>query len=571
MFRRMPVTQGEARAIGEGREGAARGRTMVSREEGTSGRQPGRAGFFARFRWEADMTLPIVAALSIVLGWYLVVNYEVALRSGTAAAFCKTQLEIARSLARSAENLTRARLGSMPLPEIESLIRSRILAPVNLPGGGAWMVSPEHTGCENDAGLPWCAEGRAALAGNGGNGGAMGMERLAADVSAGREGAGRFVSGMGERQEIIAWAPARVDGFHVVVGVTASFTDLLSATGVTRQSRNAMLMMGLMTLGGLGLVILSAGNIVRRRRAELALERANAELEARVARRTEELAAKTKALLESRLRERLSEKEAEIAFQAGLVESAGTYLHTTGNALTSLEGLFLKTRRTLEAVARTREAFQAARQAAARAEGAAPDAPAGPAAQAVGDLETAILDRAVPRLSEALEEMAAVKARMIEDLERGRTQFESRRERGRLVQPVDLGHVLAEIAEELRPQFETRDLVLTVAEAPGVVAQTGRRRVAAGLASCLALVRDAALFGQAGEVFCRALRGPDGRVRVVVRARGAAFLGADPSRDDPELLAFINFLNENHGVFGIVRDSEGFSLEVELGDAPAQP
>lgn len=528
------------------------------------------------------MTLPIVAALSIVLGWYLVVNYEVALRSGTSAAFCKTQLEIARSLARSAENLTRARMGSMPASEIESLIRSRVLAPVNLPGGGAWMVSPEHTGCESDAGLPWCAGNRAGQEGSGGNGGALGMERLVADVASGREGAGRFVSGLGERQDIIAWAPARVDGFHMVVGVTASFTDLLSATGVTRQSRNAMLMMGLMTLGGLGLVILSAGNIVRRRRAEKGLERANADLEARVARRTEELAAKNKALLESRLRERLSEKEAEIAFQAGLVESAGNYLHTAGNALTSLEGLFLRMRRTLDAAMRTREAFEAARQAAAKAGGTAPgvpetpetaenpDAADGTAARAVRDLETAILDRAVPRLAEILEEMAAVKARMIEDLERGRTQFESRRERGRLVQAVDLGHVLGEAAEEIRPQFETRDLTLAVVETPGVVVHTGRRQVAAGLASCLALVRDAAVFGQPGEVLCRALRGHDGRVRVNVRARGPAFVESDPSRDDPELLAFINFLNENHGVFGIVRDSGGFSLEVELGDLPLE-
>jgi C4-dicarboxylate-specific signal transduction histidine kinase len=84
-----------------------------------------------------------------------------------------------------------------------------------------------------------------------------------------------------------------------------------------------MVMMGLMTIGGLGLILVSAKNIVSRRRAEIELERANAELEERVARRTAELQVQTKALMESRMRERLREKEAEIAFQAGLVESAG--------------------------------------------------------------------------------------------------------------------------------------------------------------------------------------------------------------------------------------------------------
>jgi len=512
------------------------------------------------------MTLPIVAALSIVLGWYLVINYEMALRTGTSAAFSRTQLEIARTLARSVENYTRGEIGVRPLSDITSHIRERILAPVSLHGGGAWMYFPGRSDCAVDSGLPWCDAKSLAATGGDGNGGSPGMDRLMAEVSSGREGAGRFVSRSGDRQEIVAWAPARVDDFAVAVGVTSSFTDVLAATGVARQSRNAMVMMGLMSLGGLGLVILSAGNIVRRRRAEVALERTNSELEARVARRTEELAIKTKALFDSRMRERLSEKEAEIAFQAGLVESAGSYLHTTGNALTSLEGLFLKMRRTLSAASRTREAFEAARQAAALAPGGGD----GPAAQGVRDLETALLDRAVPRLTEVLGEMAEVKSRMIAELEGRRTEFESRRDRAPLVQAVDLGRMLVDLGEEARPEFEVRYLTLTVSDAAGVVVRTVRRQVAQGLTRCLAMVRDAALFGQPGEVACRAGRGPDGRPRVFMQARGAAFLGTDPSRDDPELLAFINFLNENHGVFGIVRDSEGFCLEVEMGGMSVQ-
>jgi hypothetical protein len=511
------------------------------------------------------MTLPIVAVLSIVLGWYLVINYEMALRTGTAAAFSKTQLEIARTLARSVEHFTRGAIGVMPLPDIESRIRERILAPVSLHGGGAWIYFPGRSDCATDAGLPWC-EAKGPSANGGGNGGSLGMDRLAAEASSGREGAGRFVSRSGDRQEIVAWAPVRVDDFAVTVGVTSSFSDVLATTGVARQSRNAMVMMGLMSLGGLGLIILSAGNIVRRSRAELALERTNSELEARVARRTEELAVKTKALFDSRMRERLSEKEAEIAFQAGLVESAGSYLHTTGNALTSLEGLFLKMRRTLSAAARTREAFETALQAAALAPGGAH----GPAAQGVRDLETALLDRAVPRLTEILQEMTEVKSRMIAELEGRRTEFESRSDRARLVQAVDLGRMLVDLGEEARPEFEVRYLTLTVADTAGVVVRTVRRQVAQGLSRCLAMVRDAALFGQPGEVAVRAGRGPDGRARVFVEARGGAFLGTDPSRDDPELLAFINFLNENHGVFGIVRDSEGFCLEVEMGGMPGQ-
>gem|GEM_PF-1671204 len=538
---------------------------MASREEGANGQLSGRKGFLSRFRWEADLTLPIVATLGIVLGWYLVLNYEAALRAGTSVAFCKTQLELARSLGRSTENFIRARHGELPPSVIESEIRERILAPVSLLGGGAWMFSPGQADCSRDPGLPWCGAAQGAPAGENGRDQPSGMERLVAEASSGREGAGRFVAKAGNRQEIIAWAPVRALDMSFVVGVTSSFTDVLAVTGVVRQSRNALFMMGLMTLGGLGLVILSTGNIVRRRRAEIELEQANAELEARVASRTEELAAKTKALMESRLRERLSEKEAEIAFQAGLVESAGTYLHTTGNALTSLEGLFLKMRRTLEAAARTGDAFAAARQAAETAL----ERSHGPVVEDIAALEAALLGRAVPRLSEILAEMGEVKARMIAELEGRRTLFDARRSRGRLTQAVDMGRALADAVEQARPECAARGLSVSAREASGVVVQADRRKVSHGLLRCLAMIRDAAREGCAGEIACLAERGGDGRVRVVMWARGAAFVGADPSRADPELLAFINYLNENHGVFGIVRDSEGFCAEVELGDMPA--
>jgi signal transduction histidine kinase len=51
-----------------------------------------------------------------------------------------------------------------------------------------------------------------------------------------------------------------------------------------------------------------------------------------------ELESRTKDLIESRLRERMQEKEAELAFTAGLFESASSYLHNIGNALARMDG-----------------------------------------------------------------------------------------------------------------------------------------------------------------------------------------------------------------------------------------
>lgn len=545
---------------------------MERKGEESSGQASGRMGFFTRFRWEADMTLPIVAALGIVLGWYLVFNYESALRAGTSAAFAKTQMEIARALARGSEEFARSATGTLSAQAIESEICSRFVAPVRLLGGGAWLFSQGGFDCSQNALLTWCPDDgpQAGRAGDQGDvprndDAAPGMERLLAAVSAGGEGMGLFFSRRANMREVIAWTPMSVAGTPMVVGVSTGLPDILEASGVVRQSRNAMVMVGLMTVGGLGLIILSAKNIVRRRQAEIELERANTELEDRVARRTEELQAQTKALMESRMRERLREKEAEIAFQAGLVESAGTYLHTTGNALTSLEGLFLKMRRTLEAMAGADGAFAAARTALAEALGREDSF----AAQSLNELESALLGRAVPRLADTLTEMAELKIRMIAELEGRRALFDARRPPRRFAQAVDMGELLRELAEGARGKLAGVGLGVEVQDAIRLEARVARRKVAHGLGRCLDMIQEAARPGHEGAIRLSAGRREDGGTKVLLRAEGAAFVGADPCRDDPQLLTFINYLNENHGLFGIVHDAGGFSVEVELGNAPA--
>ncbi len=543
---------------------------MERKGEESSGQASGRMGFFTRLRWEADMTLPIVAALGIVLGWYLVFNYEAALRAGTSAVFAKTQLEIAKALARGGEEFARAAIGTLSAQSIESEIRSRFIAPVRLLGGGAWLYSQGGFDCAQSA--PWCPGGEAEAGKAGGRGvvsgdedASPGLERLLAAVSAGEEGMGLFFSRRTNMQEVIAWTPMSVAGTPMVIGVSTGLPDILEASGVVRQSRNAMVMVGLMTVGGLGLIIVSAKNIVRRRQAEIGLEQANVELEDRVARRTEELQAQTKALMESRMRERLREKEAEIAFQAGLVESAGTYLHTTGNALTALEGLFLKMRRTLKAMAGADGAFVTARAALAEALGRE-DAPA---VQGLDELQSALLGRAVPRLAETLTEMAELKTRMIAELEGRRGLFDARRPARRFAQAVDMGELLRELAEEARGKLSGSGLGIAVQDAIRLEARVARRKVAHGLGRCLDMIQGAARPGHDGAIRLSAGRREDGGTRVLLRAEGAAFVGADPCRDDPQLLAFINYLNESHGLFGIVHDAGGFSVEVELGNAPA--
>ncbi len=66
-----------------------------------------------------------------------------------------------------------------------------------------------------------------------------------------------------------------------------------------------------------------------------------------------ELDARTKEYVESQLREKMQEKDAEIAYKAGLFESASSYLHNIGNTLTMLDSKILLLRQIEDALGKS--------------------------------------------------------------------------------------------------------------------------------------------------------------------------------------------------------------------------
>ena len=69
----------------------------------------------------------------------------------------------------------------------------------------------------------------------------------------------------------------------------------------------------------------------------------------------------------SQLREKTKEKDALIAYDAGLFESASSYFHNIGNALAGVDGKLLNIRKVLESSAQYPEAFRMMREAHAEA------------------------------------------------------------------------------------------------------------------------------------------------------------------------------------------------------------
>lgn len=318
--------------------------------------------------------------------------------------------------------------------------------------------------------------------------------------------------------------------------------------GVLERVWRLRLMMAFGSVGALGLAWLAARDARKRRLAEEALEGLNAELARRVVRRTAELRARTKALRESRLREQLREREAEVAFQAGLVEAAGQYLHDVGNALSSLELELMRLSRAVDGAERIAAVFDALAEdvAAVRTE---------EAGRLLASLREAVLGRTLTRVARSKNALVEIKDAMSAELECRRGEFERGGQPVRYLQSFRVDNELAAVLDRL-PRAAGSDPVVRDIAAPVTV----RARKHAFLTGLAALLRQA-LDTAPGQVVVRLRQESGGR--AVLTVEGAL----ESCATGPSVSSFINFLNENNGIFCFEPASPGraAALVVAIG------
>lgn len=341
-------------------------------------------------------------------------------------------------------------------------------------------------------------------------------------------------------------------GWYVFLDYERAVMTLAGQTPLlARRIWGLRLMMLLASVGGLGLAWLAARDARRRRLAEAELERFNAELSRRVVRRTAMLRARTKDLHDSRLRERLREKEAEVAFQAGQVEAAGIYLHGVGNALSSLELELLRLKKAINGAKRVETAFDAL----------AGSLEAGQLEEAdrlLAALREVVLVRGGARLSGAFNALSEIKDRMADELERRRGEFERRGPPPPYLQTFRVDLELAAVLDRL-PRVMGSDPVGRDIDLP-VTVSNRKHPYLTGLAGLLRQILDMA----PGGVVVR-LRQAGQQAVVIVEGAG------EESLRGPVVAEFIDFLNENNGSFHFepAAANRPSRLEVTLGNAPS--
>ncbi|MFN8418047.1 MAG: ATP-binding protein [Anaerolineae bacterium] len=401
-----------------------------------------------------ELWLPFILVLIVLtLGWLVALRFRQTVRDSVTEAFQKTQLEIVRAVSRSASEYTVDKLDhGESIADIEQNVFHRFVEPVRLLETGiAWIYAPSHLVFDLSTNLPpeYVNKTMRQIFDLNRDSGAAHYEYMTDEVSAGREGVSWYIWIPEEGEIIAAWTPVKVGDAEWMIGMSTPLSEIMQYTGAEQQESILLTAMLATTFGGLLLAGGSTRVQWRRLRAERLLARTNLELEARVMQRTSELAARTRELMEVKYREELQQKEAEAAYNAGLFESASSYLHNTGNSLAALEGRVLTMRRVVEATTQYPHAIEAIRQAHLTAlDGEQPDkTPAFAGSSRRGaDQEGATL------LRESVDGVIEIKDQMIAAIRHQQDGFtESRNRRTKYVQSIKLAELLQTILNDFSP------------------------------------------------------------------------------------------------------------------------
>ena len=164
----------------------------------------------------------------------------------------------------------------------------------------------------------------------------------------------------------------------------------------------------------------------------------------------DDLQSSIRRVVDSELREQTKEKDALIAYNAGLFESASSYFHNIGNSLSGTNGKLLNIRKVLESSAQYPEAFRMLREAheAAVAGGGKDDR----TPELLARLEEILLGRAMPRIAENLEAISKNQNQMIQTIKFQQDMFNSSRQRNvKFVQTINLAELIENVIEDFHP------------------------------------------------------------------------------------------------------------------------
>jgi signal transduction histidine kinase len=297
----------------------------------------------------------------------------------------------------------------------------------------------------------------------------------------------------------------------------------------------------------------------------------------------DELQSSIRRVVESELREKTKEKDALIAYNAGLFESASSYFHNIGNSMAGIDGKLLKIRKVLDSSAQYPEAFHMIRQAhaAAVATGGKDDR----TEELLTRLEEILLTRALPRIAENVEAIAGTQHHMAQTIKFQQDMFNQSRQRTiKFVQDIEMAEVIENVVADFRATLMKHNIETYLDLDHKIIIRNQKNPLIHGLTNVLKNAIEAIVDAgnDGGEIRIALRRKPDDSSRAVIHVADngigitqenmpSLFCSGFTTKPDGHglgLHSFLNFLNANNGSIHAVSagSDQGALFIMEIGN-----
>ncbi len=273
------------------------------------------------------------------------------------------------------------------------------------------------------------------------------------------------------------------------------------------------------------------------------------------------------------------ETEAELAYNAGLFESASSYFHNIGNALSELDDKLLNIQHVLDSMKQYPEIFKKIK------ETPLPDS----SLKYIDKFEDILLNRVIPALNTSIEEILQIQSHMIMTIKHQQKAFIATGEkREKFIQHFSIKELVENILYDFQPALEQKNIkVKTEFSSSDLFIKNQKHQIIHGIINLLKNSMEAIEEGDnkdKGQIFIKVDKIVDNdkgdRVVIIFCDNGSGIKEEDmPSVFKSGfttkqygyglgLHSFLNFLSENNGSISVSSDgiNRGAEFRIEIGN-----
>jgi signal transduction histidine kinase len=283
---------------------------------------------------------------------------------------------------------------------------------------------------------------------------------------------------------------------------------------------------------------------------------------------TSELDTRTQDLIDSQIREKIKEKEAEYAYSIGLFESASSYLHNIGNSLAGINGKILNMKKTLQSTSNYPRVFDTIKTAHSHAVAGEEDK----TVQHLDKFKVILVEKFVPKLQANLEQIEQVQEHMVLTIKHQQEQF-TKENKGnkKYIMNFRVDELLHNILEDFKPSFNKHDITIIQDIEEKMIISNLRHQFSHGMTNiiknAIEAIRDS--INLENTITIKTYK-KDETIHITVTDTG---VGVKPENMDRMfksgfttkeeghgigLHSFVNFLNANNGT--IEFESQGYQM-----------